>query len=74
MPLSVVDISEKLAVSASYKLSVEDLRAWEKINGSIKYDSIVLLRTNHHGLIFNGWDEDILEYLLENKSIAIGHD
>jgi kynurenine formamidase len=44
-PAFVIDVSEKSAGNADYQVSVDDLQAWEKQNGAIPSDAIVLLRT-----------------------------
>ena len=44
-PAVVIDISAKCAGNADYTLTVADIQEWEKKNGTIPADSIVLLRT-----------------------------
>jgi len=44
-PAVVVDISEKCAGNADYRLSLEDLTGWEKTHGNIPPKSIALIRT-----------------------------
>jgi kynurenine formamidase len=44
----VVDIASRVVQTADYRLSVEDLRVWERRNGRIPKDSMVLFHT--------GWD------------------
>ncbi|HVR39094.1 MAG TPA: cyclase family protein [Thermoanaerobaculia bacterium] len=41
----VIDVSDKAAANADYRLSADDVRAWESRNGSIAAGTIVLLRT-----------------------------
>ncbi len=41
----VIDISDKTAKDADYRLTVDDITAWEKKNGKIAPGTIVLLRT-----------------------------
>jgi len=41
----VIDVSAKAAADSDYRLSVEDLRSWEKLHGNIPAGAIVLLRT-----------------------------
>lgn len=41
----VVDIALRVTQAAGYRLTVEDLRAWERRNGRVPKDSIVLLYT-----------------------------
>ncbi|HEX7251651.1 MAG TPA: cyclase family protein [Thermoanaerobaculia bacterium] len=44
-PAVVIDISSKAAADTDYRLSGEDVRAWEKAHGTIAPGTIVLLRT-----------------------------
>jgi kynurenine formamidase len=44
-PGAVVDVSAKAASDPDYRLSLEDLKAWEKKHGAIPSGSILLLRT-----------------------------
>jgi kynurenine formamidase len=44
-PGLVIDVSAKAAADPDYRLSVEDVRSWEKQHGSIPSGAIVLLRT-----------------------------
>jgi kynurenine formamidase len=41
----VIDVTEKSNANADYQITVEDLQAWEKQNGAIPSDAILLLRT-----------------------------
>jgi kynurenine formamidase len=44
-PAVVIDISSKTGGDADYRLTADDVRAWEAANGYIQRGSIVLLRT-----------------------------
>ncbi len=44
-PAIVIDVTSRTATDADYRLTVEDLRAWESANGTIPSGAIVLLRT-----------------------------
>lgn len=44
-PAHVIDVTEKSNANADYQLTVDDLQAWEKQNGQIPSDAILLLRT-----------------------------
>jgi kynurenine formamidase len=44
-PAVVIDVAAKAAADADYRLTADDLRAWEKRNGRIPAGAIVLLRT-----------------------------
>jgi kynurenine formamidase len=43
----VVDVSKQCASNPDYQVSVSDFQAWEKTNGTIPKESIVLLRTGY---------------------------
>ena len=61
-PAFVIDISAKCAGNPDYTLTVEDIQQWEKKNGNIPAESIVLLRT--------GWGKfwpDKKKYLGDDK-------
>lgn len=61
-PAVVIDVSAKAAADPDYRLTAEDVRAWETKNGAIPKDSIVLLRT--------GWGKrwpDRKRYLGDDK-------
>lgn len=44
-PAVVIDVAGKTAVNADYRLTADDVLAWEKKNGKIAAGTIVLLRT-----------------------------
>src|SRR5687767_11728071 len=44
-PAVVIDISEAAARNADYRLTVEDIDSWEKANGQIPDNSIVMVRS-----------------------------
>jgi kynurenine formamidase len=44
-PAVVIDVSAKAAADRDYRLTPEDVAAWEKVHGAIAAGSIVLLRT-----------------------------
>ena len=44
-PVFVIDISAKCAGNADYTLTADDIQNWEKQNGKVPVDSIVLVRT-----------------------------
>lgn len=44
-PAVVLDVSAKAAANADYRLTAEDVRAWESQHGAIAAGTIVLLRT-----------------------------
>lgn len=48
-PAVVIDVSAKADANADYRLSADDVRAWEQSHGSISPGTIVLLRTGWGG-------------------------
>jgi kynurenine formamidase len=44
-PAAVVDITDKTSADADYRLTADDVRAWEQQHGTIAPGTIVLLRT-----------------------------
>ncbi|OGP14274.1 MAG: hypothetical protein A3I75_06725 [Deltaproteobacteria bacterium RIFCSPLOWO2_02_FULL_50_16] len=48
-PVVKIDVSQKVEKNSDYRLSVDDIRSWEKENGPIPKGSYVMLYT--------GWDE-----------------
>ncbi|HYN80522.1 MAG TPA: cyclase family protein [Gemmatimonadaceae bacterium] len=44
-PAVVIDVTGRASADPDYRLSVEDLRAWEGTNGRIQQGTIVMLRT-----------------------------
>jgi kynurenine formamidase len=44
-PAAVIDVAKKAQADADYRLTAEDVRAWEKAHGAIAPGTIVLLRT-----------------------------
>ena len=44
-PAVVIDVSDEAAADPYYRLSAADVRAWEKVHGTIPGGAIVLLRT-----------------------------
>jgi kynurenine formamidase len=48
-PLAVLDVATKAKANPDYRVSLEDIAAWEKTHGHIALGSVVMART--------GWDE-----------------
>nr|MDP9179327.1 cyclase family protein [Gemmatimonadota bacterium] len=44
-PAVVIDVAARASADPDYRLTVEDLRAWEAANGTVQSGAIVLLRT-----------------------------
>jgi D-alanyl-D-alanine dipeptidase/kynurenine formamidase len=49
VPIVVIDVAKRVAADVDYRLTVEDVLAWERVNGAIPNGVAVLLRT--------GWSE-----------------
>jgi D-alanyl-D-alanine dipeptidase/kynurenine formamidase len=45
VPIVVIDVAKQAAADADYRLTVEDVLAWERVNGAIPKGVAVLLRT-----------------------------
>ncbi len=43
----VIDVSERALKNADYLISVQDIEAWEKVNGKIPDSAIILFRTGY---------------------------
>jgi D-alanyl-D-alanine dipeptidase/kynurenine formamidase len=46
VPIVVIDVAKQVAADADYRLTVEDVLAWERVNGAIPRGVAVLLRTD----------------------------
>ena len=46
-PAAVIDVSKAAAANRDYQVSVGDLTRWERANGTLPTDAIVLLRTGY---------------------------
>lgn len=81
----VVNVIEEARRDPDYELTLEDLRAWERRNGPIKRNSIVILRTgweskwyrpreflnkDKNGVMhWPGFSCDIVDYLANNRAV-----
>lgn len=90
LPLVVVDVEAKAAADADYLLSVDDIRAWEKIHGRIAAGSLVAMHSGWHrkfsdpGAYVNQDEKGVLHFpgfsvaaakiLLEREVAGIGID
>ncbi len=86
LPLVVLDIHEKVARNPDYTINMEDVRDWEKRNGSIPEGAFVALRTDWckrwpdmeamqnkdaNGVAhYPGWSMEVLKYLYEDRKIT----
>lgn len=48
-PLAIIDVSRKAAQNPDYRLTVDDIAAWEDVHGHIPQGAVVMIRT--------GWGE-----------------
>ena len=85
-PLCVIDITEQVAKDCRYAVTVDDIKAWEAVNGPIPDGAFVALRTDWSkywpdmdalsGIAedgsenFPGWSLDALRYIYEVRSAA----
>ncbi|MFK4641225.1 cyclase family protein [Paenarthrobacter histidinolovorans] len=91
LPLVVLDITHHVRTNADATPTMEDVRHWEARNGAIPAGSFVALRTgwskrwpdasamaNRDGDGIShtpGWSQEVLRYLLEERSVtAVGHE
>lgn len=86
LPAVVIDIREQALANSDYKLTLEDILAWEAQHGEIPSESLVLLNTawedkwcdgdtflgrdQKGSLHFPGFDIDAIKFLLEERLIA----
>lgn len=83
MPLVVIDVHEKVAKNPDYTITMEDVRDWEKRNGSIPEGAFVAMRTDwskrwpsmeamqnkdEKGVAhYPGWSMEVLKYIYEER-------
>ncbi len=86
LPLVVIDVSSKAASNHDYRITMEDVSAWERKYGSIPEGSFVAMRTDwskrwpdpekmrnadEKGVAhYPGWSKEVLTYLYEQKRIT----
>jgi kynurenine formamidase len=84
--LVVVDVSAKAGANPDYRISMDDIRAWETNYGLIPADSFVAMRTDwskkwpnakamrnedEKGVAhYPGWSKEVLRYLYEERKIT----
>jgi kynurenine formamidase len=86
LPLVVIDVHEKVARDPDYTITMEDVKDWEKRNGSIPDGAFVAMRTDWckrwpdmeamqnkdaNGVAhYPGWSMEVLKYLYEDRKIT----
>jgi kynurenine formamidase len=86
LPLVVIDVHEKAARDPDYTITMEDVKDWEKRNGSIPDGAFVAMRTDWckrwpdmeamqnkdaNGVAhYPGWSMEVLKYLYEDRKIT----
>lgn len=91
LPLVVLDITERVTADPDATPRMEDVQAWEHRNGAIPPGAFVALRTgwsdrwpdaaamanrDDHGVSHTpGWSQEVLSFLIEERSVtAVGHE
>lgn len=90
MPLCVIDKSEEVEKNNDYILTVEDILAWESVNGKIPEGAFVAFMSNwskranqeamenkdENGVKhYPGWSVEALEFLVKERNVgSIGHE
>lgn len=86
-PLCVVDKSAECAANPDYRLTVDDLKAWEAENGRIPEGAFVAVRSDWYlkddlenkdaegQPHYPGWELSAIKWLVEERGVgAIGHE
>jgi len=84
-PLVVLDVRAKVKGDADYQLSVEDIAAWERTNGHIPDDAVVIANTGWESrwdsitayrnadakgvMHFPGYSRDAARFLVEGRAV-----
>jgi len=86
LPLVVLDDTPFLAADPNHAFSVDDLLAWEKVNGKVPEGAFAALRTDmskdwdtdpehFKRFPFPGWSFEVIKVLFEDRGVtAIGHE
>jgi kynurenine formamidase len=85
-PLAVIDVSEKVRSNPDYQLNVDDIAAWEQVNGQIPMGSAVFASTgwatrwpsmkdyrgaDERGIMhFPGYSPQAAKFLVEGRNIV----
>jgi kynurenine formamidase len=69
-PLVVLDVRESVKTDPNHRISVEDIAAWEHVNGQIPMDAITIARTGMgRNSKFPGYSEDAAKFLVEARNV-----
>ncbi|MGZ4818027.1 MAG: cyclase family protein [Terriglobales bacterium] len=82
-PLVVVDVSSKVRSNAHYRLTMDDISAWEEVHGHVPWNAVVLSRSDVSAdwLVrdlrrqagnaghFPGFSEDAIRFLVEARGV-----
>ena len=89
LPLCVIDKTAEVAADPDYRMTREDIEAWEKTHGLIPEGAFVVFQSGWSkrepgsfdnldadgNRHFPGWSMESLEYLIEERNIAgVGHE
>jgi kynurenine formamidase len=86
LPLVVFDMTPMIATDANHALSLEDIRAWERIHGQVPAGSFAALRTDmskdwesnparFERFPFPAWSLPAVQFLFNQRKVtAIGHE
>lgn len=86
LPLVVLDVTPLLAADPSHALTVDDVKAWEKLHGQVPSGSFAALRTDMYKdfttnperfkrASFPAWSLAAIRFLVEQRGVtAIGHE
>ncbi len=86
LPLVVFDMTPIIATDANHALSVDDVRAWEKMHGQVPAGSFAALRTDMYKdwesdperfkrYPFPAWSLAAIKFLFDERGVtAIGHE
>ena len=86
LPLVVFDLTPLLAADPNHALSVDDIKAWEKLHGPVPAGSFAALRTDMYKdwdtnperfkrSPFPAWSLAAIQYLFDERKVtAIGHE
>ncbi len=86
LPLVVIDVSDKVKADPDYRITMDDVRAWEAKYGKVPAKSFVAMRTDwskkwpsakqmrnedEKGVAhYPGWSKEVLKYLYEDRGIT----